>query len=142
VKNPRIIGAFDKIDFPDFGLFGVVAKIDTGAYSGALHGTSIKEVKLPTGKTTVSFLPFGREPRATVGKFEKKYVKSSNGSSELRYVVATTIAIRGVQYPINISLSDRTNMMKGVLLGRRFLRQHGFLVDAALGGEYRYEVKS
>ncbi len=142
MDSSRTIGAFEKVSFPDFGIIDVVAKVDTGAYSGALHASSIKEVKLPTGKTAVSFLPFGREPRANVGKYEKKYVKSSNGSSELRYVIATTITIRGVQYPINISLSDRTSMMKGVLLGRRFLRQHGFLVDAALGGEYRYDVKS
>ena len=142
MSKSRVVGAFEQVSFPDFGLFDVVAKVDTGAYSGALHATSIKEVKLPTGQKAISFLPFGNEPRTTVGTYEKKYVKSSNGSSEMRYVVATTSTIRGVQYPIHISLSDRTNMMKGVLLGRRFLRQHGFLVDAALGGEYRYEVKS
>jgi hypothetical protein len=33
-------------------------------------------------------------------------------------------------------------MKKGVLIGRKFLRSHGFLVDTSKGTEYRYEVKS
>ncbi|HEU5005223.1 MAG TPA: RimK/LysX family protein [Candidatus Saccharimonadales bacterium] len=139
--DSKIIGAFEKVSFPDFGLVDLVAKIDTGALSGALHATGITEVDLPTGQKAVSFLPYGREPRVEVADFEKKLVKSSNGKSEERYVIATTVVIRGVQYPIHISLSDRSNMMKGVLVGRRFLRQHGFLVDASGGAEYRYEVK-
>lgn len=140
MKN-KVIGAFEKVSFPDFGLFDVVAKIDTGALSGALHATGIREVGLPTGQKAVSFLPYGRKPRLEVADFEKKPVKSSNGSVEERYIIATTVIIRGVQYPIHISLTDRSGMMKGTLIGRRFLRDHGFLVDATDGTEYRYEVK-
>jgi hypothetical protein len=46
----KVIGAFEQVSFPDFGLFDVVAKIDTGATSGSLHATKIKEVELPTGE--------------------------------------------------------------------------------------------
>lgn len=137
----KVVGAFEKVSFPDFGLLDVVAKIDTGALSGALHATGIKEIKLPTGQKAVSFLPYGRAPRVEVADFERKAVKSSNGSVEERYIIATTVIIRGVQYPIHISLSDRSGMMKGALIGRRFLRNHGFLVDATGGTQYRYEVK-
>lgn len=139
--NQQVIGAFEKVSFPDFGISDVVAKIDTGALSGALHATGITEVTLPTGQKAVSFLPYGRDARVEVADFHKKQVKSSNGKTEERYIISTTVVIRGVQYPIHISLSDRSNMMKGVLIGRRFLRQHGFLVDSNGGGEYRYEVK-
>ncbi len=137
----KVVGAFEKVSFPDFGLFDLVAKIDTGALSGALHATGIAEVDLPTGQKAVSFKPYGRSPRVEVADFHKKLVKSSNGTTEERYIIATTVVIRGVQYPIHISLSDRSNMMKGVLIGRRFLREHGFLVDSNGGTEYRYEVK-
>ncbi len=137
----KIIGAFEKVSFPDFGIFDVIAKVDTGALSGAIHVTGVTEVALPTGQKAVSFLPYGKKPRVEVADFHKKLVKSSNGKSEERYVISTTIVIRGVQYPINISLTDRSNMMKGVLLGRHFLRSHGFLVDANDGSQYRYEVK-
>jgi hypothetical protein len=138
----KVIGAFEKVSFPDFGLFDVIAKIDTGATSGSLHATHIREVELPTGKTAVRFLPYGRKPAVTVSKFEQRQITSSNGLSSMRYVIPTTIIIEGVQYPIEISLADRTMMKKGVLLGRRFLRSHGFLVDPEKGSAYRGEVKS
>jgi hypothetical protein len=59
----------------------------------------------------------------------------------MRYVVPTTVVIEGVQYPIEVSLADRTLMKKGVLIGRRFLRSHGFIVDPKRGTKYRGEVK-
>jgi hypothetical protein len=137
----KVISAFEKVSFPDLGIFDVVAKVDTGALSGAFHATEINEVKLQTGETAVTFLPFGKKPAMEVVGFEKKLFKSSNGATQERYIIPTIVVIAGVHYPINISLFDRSDMMKGVLLGRNFLREHGFLVDANGGSEYRYEVK-
>lgn len=137
----KIIGAFEKVSFPDLGLINIAAKIDTGALSGALHATDIQEVKLPTGQKAVSFQPFGKKRRIEASPFRTSYVVSSNGSKEKRYIISTTVVIRGVQYPMHISLTDRTGMKKGVLIGRRFLRNHGFLVDVTKGRQYRYEVK-
>ncbi len=137
----KTIGAFEKVSFPDLGLLDVVAKIDTGATSGSVHATHIKEVVLPTGKKAVSFIPYGTEPEVRVTDFELRDVRSSNGAISLRYVIPTMVVIRGVQYPIQVSLADRTLMKKGILIGRSFLREHGFLVDANEGEQYRYEVK-
>jgi hypothetical protein len=137
----KTIGAFEKVSFPDFGLFDVVAKIDTGAASGAIHATGIKEVTLPTGEKAVSFKPYGKLPRVIAASYEIKPVRSSNGAITERYVVPTSITLRGVQYSIHIGLSDRTLMMKGVLVGRQFLRRHGFIIDAKKGTKYRYHVK-
>jgi len=137
----KVIGAFEKVSFPDFGLFDVIAKIDTGATSGSLHATNIKEVKLTTGKIAVKFNPYGRKRSVTASSFQLKMVRSSNGESSMRYVIPTTIVIEGVQYPIEVSLADRTLMKKGVLIGRRFLRSHGFIVDPKKGTRYRGEVK-
>ncbi len=137
----RIIGAFEKVSFPDFGLVGVVAKIDTGAASGALHATHIKEITLETGEKAINFRPYGQLPAVTVASYAVKPVRSSNGAVSMRYVIPTVIVIRKVQYPIHIGLSDRTLMMKGVLVGRQFLRKHGFIIDAKKGTKYRYEVK-
>jgi hypothetical protein len=138
----KVIGAFEKVSFPDFGLINIVAKVDTGATSGSLHATQIKEVKLPTGKTAVRFKPYGRSPAITASSFQQRMVTSSNGQSSMRYVIRTTVVIEKVQYPIEISLADRTLMKKGVLIGRRFLRSHGFIVDPEKGSAYRGEVKS
>lgn len=137
----RVIGAFEKVSFPDFRLNNVVAKIDTGATSGSLHATKIKEITLPTGEKALTFLPYGRKKRIVVNSFSLKEVRSSNGVSALRYFVPTTIEIEGVLYPIEVSLADRTLMKKAVLVGRRFLRSHGFIVDPKKGNKYRYDVK-
>ena len=137
----KVIGAFEKVSFPEFGLFDIVAKIDTGAASGALHATHIKELVLPTGEKAVSFRPYGKLPRVVVASFVIKPVRSSNGDMTQRYVIPTSMTLRGVQYQIQIGLADRTAMMKGVLVGRQFLRKHGFIIDTKKGTKYRYEVK-
>jgi hypothetical protein len=137
----KVIGAFEKVSFPDFGLIEVVAKIDTGATSGSLHATRIKIVSLPTGEKALKFLPYGRKKSVIVNSYELREVRSSNGVSTLRYFVPTTIVIEGVQYPIEVSLADRTLMKKAVLVGRAFLRSHGFIVDPTKGNKYRYDVK-
>ena len=139
--NQKIVGAFEKVSFPDFGLFDVVAKIDTGATSGSLHATKIKEITLPTGEKALKFQPYGKDNIYTVTSYALTEVRSSNGVVSLRYVIDTTIIIEGVQYPIKITLADRTLMKKGVLVGRKFLRQHGFIVDSQKGSQYRGLVK-
>lgn len=137
----RIIGAFEKVSFPDLGLTDVIAKIDTGATSGSVHATGIKKIKLTTGKKAIKFYPFDRDDAVISSKFSVKEIRSSNGQVSLRYIIPTTVVIDGVQYPINVSLADRSLMKKGVLLGRKFLRQNGFLVDTTKGTKYRGEVK-
>lgn len=137
----KTIGAFAKVSFPDLGMYNTIAKVDTGALSGALHATDIVVVKLPTGKKALKFTPYGQKKSARLTAYRRKKVRSSNGELQWRYIISTTIVIRGVNYPINITLADRSQMMKAVIIGRRFLRRHGFLVDPKKGTKYRYEVK-
>lgn len=140
-SRSKTIGAFEKVSFPDFELFDVIAKIDTGATSGSLHATKMEEITLPTGERALSFVPYGKRKKITVNSYRLSEVRSSNGVASLRYFVPTTIVIKGVQYPIEISLADRTLMKKAALVGRHFLRSHGFLVDPIKGNKYRSVVK-
>ena len=39
--NKKIIGRVDKIDFPKLGLYNIDVKIDTGAYTSAIHCSDI-----------------------------------------------------------------------------------------------------
>lgn len=137
----RVIGAFEPISLPDFNLFDVVAKIDTGATTGSLHATQIEEIVLETGEKALSFLPYGKKPAVKVMSYRQKDIRSSNGELSTRYVIPTTVVIEGVQYPIRLTLADRSLMKKGILIGRRFLRRHGFVVDVKRGTKYRGEVK-
>ena len=135
------LGSFEVVSFPEFDVRDVVAKIDTGAYTGALHATDIHESKDAEGRKVVSFVPYADGKAHQTAQYRKKRVRSSNGELEERYVISTVIVIAGKERKINISLSDRSQMMKGVLIGRQFLRRYHYLVDVRLGTAHRFKTK-
>lgn len=124
----KVVGAFESVIFPEFSDTSIVAKIDTGAYTGALHCSDITEHNSDEGKTLV-FRPFDGDKEIERDDFVIKYVKSSNGKREKRYFITTKIIIQGKRRLISISLADRSDMKSQVLIGRRFLRQYNYLVD-------------
>jgi hypothetical protein len=136
-EQPKLVGSLEKVNFPDFTAIGeVTAKIDTGAYTGALHCTKISEHDTDQGKV-LNFSPFDHpEVEMTATDFAVKHVRSSNGDAQSRYFINTRITIQGETYPITLSLADRSEMKWPVLIGRRFLRKHNFLVDVARRGGY------
>lgn len=128
--NTTVIGSFERVSFPHFAKIGeVTAKIDTGAFSGALHCTKIRVEDTASGKI-LHFSPFDHpEIEVSADNFSVQYVKSSNGTSEARYFITTEISMQGKTYPIFLSLADRSEMKWPMLIGRRFLKDNRFLVD-------------
>jgi hypothetical protein len=129
----RIIGRLERIDFPEWDLFDIDAKIDTGAYTSSLHCHHIE----PFSKKGRSFVRFNLlDPSHEIynGKlFElpvhaTKTIKSSNGSTEQRFIIKTVIRLLDKEFKAELSLADRTEMRYPVLLGRKLL-QNRFLVD-------------
>lgn len=128
---PKILGSFEPVTFPEFGISDITAKIDTGADTGALHCTKIRLEEAPNGKV-LAFSPFDHpEIEIRAESFAVKYVRSSNGDRQERFFIDTTIEIHGNKYPIALSLADRSDMKWPVLIGRRFLHKHNFLVDVS-----------
>lgn len=128
--NDKItLGAFENVGFPEFDISAIRAKIDTGAFTGALHCTKICEEGSPKGPI-LRFSPFDHpELEVTKDEFIVRHVRSSNGKREKRYFISTEIIIQGETYPITLSLANRSEMRWPVLIGRRFLRKNHFLVD-------------
>jgi hypothetical protein len=133
-----VLGSFELVSLPQFNLNEVVAKIDTGAYSGAVHCTDIKVIRRGViRKRILQFTPAGNPSlRTETDTFIKKYVRSSTGHRVARYLIPTEIFIAGKNYKIIIGISDRSDMKKQVLIGRRFLRENNMLVDVSLNTEY------
>jgi len=52
---------------------------------------------------------------------DRRNITSSNGSTELRYVIRSTVHIGGKSWPIDISLTNRETMGYRMLLGRSAL---------------------
>lgn len=131
-----ICGSFEPVLFPEWGNKTVIAKVDTGAYSGAVHCSFI-EIGVRDGKEILRFSPFSdREDIYETTEFWEKKVRSSNGQEHTRYLVETVLRLEGTDYPVRISLSDRSAMQYELLLGRRFLRKHGILVDVRMYQKY------
>jgi hypothetical protein len=123
---------------PDLGIEHELAKIDTGAYSGALHCRDIKIVRRGLIRRRIlKFTPLGTSRLASeTNKFVKTYVRSANGHRIKRFIIDTKIEIDGRTYPIRIGLSDRSDMKRSVLIGRRFLRENNILVDVRINQEH------
>jgi len=127
----KTIGWKEVIDFIDFEISNVPAKIDTGAKTSVLHCEHIELVKKGK-KQFVKFTPLNETYAA--GKtfilpfHKERKIKNSFGFEENRYIVHTQIKMFDEVYGIEISLRDRSNMEFPMLLGRSFIRKK-FLVD-------------
>ena len=132
------LGSFEIVSLPEFHISKTVAKVDTGAYSGAIHCSKIKEVyDAETGEKRLRFTPSDhKEVSIETADYSPVKVRSSNGHASRRFRVKTVIEIKGAEYPITIGLSDRTELNYEVLIGRRFIREQSMLVDVRVNEEY------
>ena len=137
-KRPKkfTIGRRELVDFPEFELFEVEAKIDTGAYTSALHCTDIREEKLEDG-TIVIRCKFMDESHPNYNnrlfefrEFALRDIKNSFGDVQQRYVIKTGIRFFEKIIHAEFSLSDRSDMRYPVLIGRVLLNRH-FIVDVS-----------
>lgn len=134
----KALGIFENVSFPDLGVEGILAKVDTGAFSGALNCTDIKVFRRGVDRRRIlKFTPLGDKKLATETEdFEETYIRSSTGHRIKRYIITTTILINGKKYKLKIGLSNRQLMKRDVLIGRRFLRENNLLVDVRRNSEY------
>jgi len=132
-----IVGCLEPISFPELGIAELLAKVDTGAYSGALHCQDIKVVKRGKDKRRVlKFTPLGMKSLAQeTDTFEETYVRSASGHRKKRFIITTTVTLQGKKYTTKIGLSERDTMKREVLLGRRFLRENNIVVDVRINSE-------
>lgn len=135
------LGSFEVVSLPEFHIFNTVAKVDTGAYSGAFHCSKIEEVKDElTGKKRLRFTPSDhRDLSIESSDYSHVDVRSSNGHMARRFLVKTVIEVQQKQYPIVIGLTDRSKLNFEMLIGRRFIREQNMLVDVRVNEDYDIE---
>lgn len=132
-KEKSWIGRIEKVDFPEWDLTNLDAKIDTGAYTSSLHCNGIE---VSEDGRTVSFYvldpshPEFSDRRFTYPVHDVRKIRSSNGMSEKRIIIQTLLELAGQRYEVEFSLSDRSEMKYPVLLGRKFI-QNRFVVDVS-----------
>lgn len=131
-REKQLIGRREVIAFPKLGLYEITAKIDTGAYTTALHCHDIKE---KDGVLYFKLLdpthPDYNEQEQKFSTYTQKEIKNSFGEVEKRYIIKTIIKIGTKRIKSVISLTDRGNMRYPVLIGRKLLKNR-YVVDVAL----------
>lgn len=131
---PWIVGWREYLDLPDLGLTRIKAKVDTGARTSTLHALDIEHFR-EDGRERVRFLvhPQHRadelEVICTADVVDRRGVRSSIGHRQHRVVIETTLALSAeLVWPIEVTLTSRSDMRFRMLLGRTALRGH-MLVD-------------
>lgn len=118
------LGSEEWAALPDLGIPAILAKVDTGARTSALHATRIEVYKAADGQR-VRFTVHPVTGRAGLVRhadaplLSRRWITSSNGSRELRCVVAMSIDIGGRRWPIEVTLTNRRSMRYRMLLGQR-----------------------
>jgi Uncharacterized protein conserved in archaea len=138
ISPKPILGIIETVSFPELGIVEVMAKIDTGAYSGALHCEEIDEIVHPvSGKKALKIRPIdSTHDEVIIEKFARVYTTSSSGHRLQRYVIQTPIIVQEQEYMIRIGITKRDMMNMKVLIGRRFLRRNNMLVDVTVNQEF------
>jgi len=133
MKDKIIVGSLEICDLPEIGISDLQMRVDTGAKTSSLHVDNLERFKL-NGKPWVRF-----EIRPSIHNvdtkrvceaplFDVRTIKSSNGVAQERYVIKTQLKLGESSWPIQITLSDRSDMSNLMLLGREGMKDK-LLVD-------------
>ncbi|ALI56209.1 30S ribosomal protein S6--L-glutamate ligase [Celeribacter marinus] len=127
-KAAFALGWEEWASLPDLGLPALKVKVDTGARTSALHAFDIEpfgHASAPKVRFNVHPVP-GREDitiSCSADVVDRREVTSSNGETELRYVIAADIQMGGTIWPIEVTLTNRINMAYRMLLGRQAITE-------------------
>jgi hypothetical protein len=126
MNNKQLVGALELCDLPQLKLNGLETRVDTGAATSSLHVDNIVEFKKVKEKwVRFDIHPDTHDVNQVVQREAKvksvRRVKSSNATHQRRLVIETDILIAGMQWCIELTLTDRSEMKYLMLLGREAL---------------------
>ncbi|MFC5336956.1 ATP-dependent zinc protease [Leucobacter denitrificans] len=139
--SSTLTGWREWVSLPDVGVPWIKAKIDTGAQTSALHADDIVEFEndgVAWVRFTVHPWQVGTGDAVTVELpiHDRRTVRSSSGHTQDRLVVMMNLMLVGREIPVEVTLTDRDEMVFRMLIGREALQQ-GYVVDSGasyLGG--------
>ncbi|MFT5760066.1 MAG: hypothetical protein ACI9LM_004850 [Alteromonadaceae bacterium] len=132
-KNKTIIGRLESIKLPDLNIGDLQVRVDTGAKTSSLHVDNLVKVII-AGKPWVNFAlhpdihNVDKIVNCSAPISDIRKIKSSNGTTEERYVIKTMVVLGNKTWSIELTLTNRADMNYLMLLGREALGQR-FLVD-------------
>ncbi len=131
-KRPlTVIGWQEAVDLPDLGLTNIVAKIDTGARTSALHAediTRFEKDNVPWVRFHTKFDDEARDTWVECPIHDQREIKNTSGQPEERIVIRTKFRIARRAWTIDVSLAERGEMQFRMIVGRLALRNHAIAV--------------
>jgi len=127
-----ILGWREWVGLPALRLPLIKAKVDTGARTSTLHAFYVEAFRC-AGE---AFVRFGVHPlrgRSDVEVhceaqiLDRRAVSDSGGHKEQRYVIRTLLDIGGRTWPIEVTLTNREDMLFRMLLGRTAIAGRGIV---------------
>lgn len=122
---PLILGWRERVALPRFGIGSLKAKLDSGARSSALHVETLETFDC-NGETWLHFVlrPGRRHLRRVqceARAHDRRAVTDSSGNVTDRWFIETDVALAGLFFRAEVSLTDRRGMLFPMLLGRTAL---------------------
>lgn len=131
-----VIGWREWLALPTLGIPAIKAKVDTGARTSALHTYDLSTY-MDNGREYVRFHIHPLQKREDVTLecnapvVERRVVRDSGGHAEERIVIMSDLEVGEKSWPVEITLTNRDDMLFRMLLGREGIRAGGLLVDPA-----------
>ena len=145
------VGWREWIALPDLGVTAIKAKLDTGARTSSLHTFFIEPYR-DEGKDMVRF---GLHPLQRRKDFEvicsaqvldRRMILDTGGRREFRYVIRTTLSLKGMEWPIEVNLANREDLRFRFLIGRTAMEKRlvvdpgrSYLLGRTLAKSYQME---
>ena len=132
-KQLAVIGWREWISLPELGIPGIKVKVDTGARSSAIHAVDINQFELDgVKKVRFQIAPIQSNDQRLImvetNLLEERAITDSGGHQQVRPVILTAICLGTLQWPIELTLTNRDEMGFRMLLGRQAIRDR-FLVN-------------
>jgi len=121
-----LIGWKEQCSLPDLNIRRIIAKVDTGADTSALHAINIK----PFTDRGQAHVQFECNPIRFNNSFsilciapviDHRIIRSSNGQHEKRFVISTNLVLGNHEYLTQLTLTNRSLLNYRMLLGKEFL---------------------
>jgi hypothetical protein len=139
-----ILGWREWVGLPALRLPLIKAKVDTGARTSTLHAFYVEAFR----SGGEEFVRFGVHPlrgrsdvevHCEARVLDRRVVSDSGGHKEERYVISTPLEIGGRTWPIEVTLTNREDMLFRMLLGRTAIAGRGIVdpMRSFVGGRQR-----